>query len=685
MFGGDSSWWQRTTGRIRMPWHHAVKILTQVTNRSRSTHEELQALNVAIGALFLAVLRADGQQTTEELARIDQLFAANFGKREARRVQQALVAMPQLDVVAHCRQLTSLSSDEVRELLRGMIEVAFVDGGLSPDELSVVRLVAREFKLSDAVVDESVSEVRAERNKRSTFVRSSAGILIALVVIAIFIFTATFLKSVLFGLILAYFCLPLQRWFQTRFFPHPRVRTLLQYTNQIGAPFRWISTQVKSRFLSDQHAHSTIVLDEHERLLRESCHATMLTVFIGFVIAGTGLVYVSAASVASVREFVVHAQVPQAEARSHADDSSSTDVPGRSNIRSMGDADHGSSQSHSSATRATSTRATSSSPSDSQTDAADEDMRSSDEDRPPEIVLDPNEPLGGGIPWLEQYRPDLAEIPLLRMASEMVEEYLTDPEKKKELMLLGLHNLQPIVMRAGGVLTTIATLLLDGMLTLFFFSFFLNKIAAGQSNRSGRQKPTGQYIVEAIFESGWLPDTSATALREAQIIIDDVILMLQTWVKGYVWIIMIETVIYTVLFWLLRVPYYPVLGLLAGMTILLPFIGPIVGCSLTVVITFALQSQSVTLALVIILIYFVVHGVIEQLILYPGFVGEALGLNALETIIVVLLGGVLAGLAGVIFAVPAAAILKYLVPKIYESWSRQAEDRRASVAVSEPG
>jgi uncharacterized tellurite resistance protein B-like protein len=663
MFGGDSSWWQRTTGRIRMPWHHAVKILTQVTNRSRSTHEDLQALNVAIGALFLAVLRADGQQTSEELARIDQLFAANFGKREARRVQQALIAMPHLDVVAHCRELTSLSADEVRELLRGMIEVAFVDGGLSPDELSVVRIVAREFKLSDAVVDESVSEVRAERNKRSTFVRSSAGILIALVVIGIFIFTATFLKSVLFGLILAYFCLPLQRWFQTRFFPHPRVRTLLQYTQHLGAPFRWISTQVKSRFLSDQQAHSTIVIDEHERLVRESCHATMLTVFIGFVIAGTGLVYVSAASVASVREFVVHAQTPPTDANSAMGDSAASPATAQQSE----------------------TKPARSNRIDSRNDAATEDTRSSDEDQPPEIVLDPNEPLGGGIPWLEQYRPDLAEIPLLRMASEMVEEYLTDPEKKKELMLLGLHNLQPIVMRAGGVLTTIATLLLDGMLTLFFFSFFLNKIAAGQSNRSGRQKPTGQYIVEAIFESGWLPDTSATALREAQIIIDDVILMLQTWVKGYVWIIMIETVIYTVLFWLLQVPYYPVLGLIAGMTILLPFIGPIVGCSLTVVLTFALQSQSVTLALVIVLIYFVVHGVIEQLILYPGFVGEALGLNALETIIVVLLGGVLAGLAGVIFAVPAAAILKYLVPKIYESWSRQTEERRASVAVSQPG
>ena len=684
MFDGDSSWWQRTTGRIRMPWHHAVKILAQITSRASRTHEDLQQLNVAIGALFLAVLRADGQETSEELARLDQLFAANFGKREARRVHQALGKIPQIDLVASCKQLAGLSADEGRELVRGMVEVAFVDGGVSPDELSVVRVVARELKLPDSVVDESVRDVRSERDKRSTFVRSSAGILIALVVIAIFIFTATFLKSVLFGLILAYFCLPLQRWYQTRFFPHPQVRRLLHYTSLIGAPFRWISTRVKAKFLGDNDAHHASGEDEHARLVKEACHATILTVFIGFVIAGTGLVYVSAASVASVKDFVVHAKPEGSAAAAAADASSGTTNPVESRPRrTVIRAERPLAPPGKNAAEARDNQVAGQQMDDEATDLTSRDFMEDDDEQT--VILDPSEPLGGGIPWLEQYRPDLAEIPLLRMASEMVEEYLTDPEKKKELMLLGLHNLQPIVMRAGGVLTTVATLLLDGMLTLFFFSFFLNKIAAGQSNRSGRQKPTGQYIVEAIFESGWLPDTSAPSLREAQIIIDDVILMLQTWVKGYVWIILIETVIYTVLFGLLRVPYYPVLGLLAGMTILLPFIGPILGCSLTVVLTFALQSQSVTLAALIILIYFVVHGVIEQLILYPGFVGEALGLNALETIIVVLLGGVVAGLAGVIFAVPAAAILKYLVPKIYETWSRQADDRRASVALSEPG
>ena len=38
--------------------------------------------------------------------------------------------------------------------------------------------------------------------------------------------------------------------------------------------------------------------------------------------------------------------------------------------------------------------------------------------------------------------------------------------------------------------------------------------------------------------------------------------------------------------------------------------------------------------------------------LFPYFVGEALGLTLIETIIVVLLGGLFAGMPGVIFAVP---------------------------------
>jgi predicted PurR-regulated permease PerM len=90
-----------------------------------------------------------------------------------------------------------------------------------------------------------------------------------------------------------------------------------------------------------------------------------------------------------------------------------------------------------------------------------------------------------------------------------------------------------------------------------------------------------------------------------------------------------------------------------------------------VLATLTSHPHALTPAVGVVVAYAVIHGVIEQLFLYPSLVGKALGLNTLETIIVVLLGGVLAGLAGAIFAVPVAAILKRLIPKIYAVFQRQ--------------
>jgi predicted PurR-regulated permease PerM len=272
---------------------------------------------------------------------------------------------------------------------------------------------------------------------------------------------------------------------------------------------------------------------------------------------------------------------------------------------------------------------------------------------------------------LEKYRPILERSQWLRLSSELARDYLSDDAKKKELLGMVASNLQPMLLRVGGLLGALANLLLDGLMTLFFFSFFLKRIATDQSLDRGRGKPTSQYLVETIFASGWLPSAGAEAIREAHVILDEVLSMLQTWVKGYLWIVIIESTVYITAFALLGIPYFHILGLLAGMTVLLPFIGPIASILLTLVVAFAFQGPSVTMFLLIASVYFFANVILEQLVLFPTLVGEALGLNSLETIIVVLLGGLVAGLAGAVFAIPVAAILKYLVPHIYQTLSQR--------------
>ena len=137
--------------------------------------------------------------------------------------------------------------------------------------------------------------------------------------------------------------------------------------------------------------------------------------------------------------------------------------------------------------------------------------------------------------------------------------------------------------------------------------------------------------------------------------------------RGYLWIIIIETAIYITAFLLLGIPYAIPLGMVAGMTVLLPFLGPLISLVLTIGVCLVSGHADVTLCLTLAGVYFVMNSIIEQLFLYPAFVGEALGLNILETLIVVLLGGLFAGLAGMIFAVPVASVLKFLVPRLYQS------------------
>ena len=112
------------------------------------------------------------------------------------------------------------------------------------------------------------------------------------------------------------------------------------------------------------------------------------------------------------------------------------------------------------------------------------------------------------------------------------------------------------------------------------------------------------------------------------------------------------------------------MGALAGVGILLPYIGPVSSALLTVLVTLAVGGADVTVVQIacIIGVYLIHNGVIEQFFIYPMIIGESLGLTTLETIIVVLLGGILAGIPGMIFALPTASVIKYLVPQIYRCW-----------------
>ena len=222
----------------------------------------------------------------------------------------------------------------------------------------------------------------------------------------------------------------------------------------------------------------------------------------------------------------------------------------------------------------------------------------------------------------------------------------------------------------------------DFFMFLFFFFYFLLKMALFSAKRTDPKQNLGEWTVSSIYESGWLPEVSENERKGAARIIEQIYVKFRTWLVGYFWIIVIETILYIVLFALFHVPCFLVLGFIAGSTILLPFLGPLLAFLLSIVVTILFPpSSSIIVPLVGIMVTFVViNGFLEQLFLYPRFVGEAIGLTLLETIVVVLLGAVIADIPGMILAVPAAALLKMLVPLFYKTLNKQLRLRRLSQA-----
>ena len=277
--------------------------------------------------------------------------------------------------------------------------------------------------------------------------------------------------------------------------------------------------------------------------------------------------------------------------------------------------------------------------------------------------------------YVEKLRARFDETPVVRSAIAAVSKLLNDENTQQEVMKFLLRRTGGMFAFTASVLGVVCSLLADILLTVFFFLLFLSKLAEFRSADKGNWQ--GEYLVRAVFRSAWLPVAGEGTLLEAQRILGEILTRLKIWIKGYLTLVVIDATVYTTVFCFLKVPYFFILGPLAGCGLLLPYIGPILSCCLTLLVTLAAGGDAASsgMLLSILAAYLIYNGIIEQFILYPVVIGESLGLTTLETIIVVLLGAVFAGIAGMLFAIPAASVLKYLVPQIYHCFDRRREDR----------
>lgn len=121
--------------------------------------------------------------------------------------------------------------------------------------------------------------------------------------------------------------------------------------------------------------------------------------------------------------------------------------------------------------------------------------------------------------------------------------------------------------------------------------------------------------------------------------------------------------------------YALLLGVFAGICNIIPYVGPYIGI---VPAVFVSLSDSWIKLLYVIIVVLVVQQLDGNLV-YPNVIGKSLQIHPLTIIIILLAAGNIAGLLGMILAIPLYAVVKVVVQYIYNIWLLQKRENESNI------
>lgn len=110
--------------------------------------------------------------------------------------------------------------------------------------------------------------------------------------------------------------------------------------------------------------------------------------------------------------------------------------------------------------------------------------------------------------------------------------------------------------------------------------------------------------------------------------------------------------------WIAGVNYFGIIGVIAGICNLIPFVGPWIGAIVAVLVSLLGGGYLTAIWAVVAMI---VVQQIDNHLLAPKIVGDSVGLHPVITMVVLIIGADIGGIAGMLLAVPVAATVKNLI------------------------
>ena len=129
----------------------------------------------------------------------------------------------------------------------------------------------------------------------------------------------------------------------------------------------------------------------------------------------------------------------------------------------------------------------------------------------------------------------------------------------------------------------------------------------------------------------------------------------------------------------LGVPFAVVLGVIAGLTELIPIVGPLIGAAVAILVTLATAPEKL---IWVALLYLGVQ-LVENTLLVPRVQADTLNVHPIVVIVVIIVGGHFFGIWGIIFGPPLVSMSRDVVKYVAREWDRAPSPSSEELASSD--
>ena len=200
----------------------------------------------------------------------------------------------------------------------------------------------------------------------------------------------------------------------------------------------------------------------------------------------------------------------------------------------------------------------------------------------------------------------------------------------------------------------------------------VNNLATGERiSEAGRMMVTGMLLPVYLFMILYYKPLLLDFIRrlfhtDHHVAVREVLSNSKRIIQSYLVGLFFEMVIIAVLnsagLLLLGIDYAVILGITGAILNIIPYIGGIVAIALPVIIAFVTKDSS-TYAILVFCIYILIQFIDNHFVI-PRIVASRVQINALISVIVVLIGGAVWGIPGMFVSIPLTAIIKVIFDHI---------------------